>query len=390
MVDRSSSKGVILMGQKMKNRYFVFCLTCIFLSASTSACYKVQNPSTDDSPEDSGSSTDSDADTDSDTDTDTDTDSDADSDSDSDSDTDTDSDTDADADTDADTDVDTDADTDTDSDTDSDTSSCPGAECVYDEDCGTEYCESYQNVPPDPCAVCVTPVGKPNIRLWGTLRNFVTREVIPNNDLKIAGALKVIAWPTDVEPIVTVTTDKYGRYSVDLGDEATGEEVIGLSAVGIGPGYVLTGTGLVEGDPGHYPHGSRNKDVLLVPESMIDTWSGYLAEDPATAPYGPLVEKAGVVGSIRDLNTGEGVAGVVVKSRNDPTKLVIRYLNEAQDGFDSDMSSSNGLFLALGAGLAEKVDGYIDGEKYNEHGVGLAQTFNCIYTTTIIMEDYPK
>jgi formylglycine-generating enzyme required for sulfatase activity len=123
-------EGVTCYFKKMKYRYLVFYLTCIFLSVSTSACYKVQNLSTDDSSGDSGSSTDSDADVDTDTDSDSDSDTDTDSDTDVDTDSDSDSDTDSDSDSDTDTDSDSDTDTDSDSDTDTDT----------DIDTGTDVC----------------------------------------------------------------------------------------------------------------------------------------------------------------------------------------------------------------------------------------------------------
>ena len=65
-------------------------------------------------------------------------------------------------------------------------------------------------------------------------------------------------------------------------------------------------------------------------------------------------DKGGVVGKIRNKNTGAGIAGAKVVPVTEPSNALIRYLNEAGDAFVSDATSSSGIFVLVAPGLAEE------------------------------------
>ena len=59
---------------------------------------------------------------------------------------------------------------------------------------------------------------------------------------------------------------------------------------------------------------------------------------------------------------GVGEIGLVPTAGADNSNAVIRYLNEAQDGFDEVGTGSSGLFVLVGPGLAETFEAVVNGE----------------------------
>ncbi|MBW2276215.1 MAG: hypothetical protein JRF63_01915 [Deltaproteobacteria bacterium] len=264
-----------------------------------------------------------------------------------------------------------------------------GDYCELNEDCETGFCESYQTAPPDPDAVCADGPGDDNVRMLGTLRDFVSLETIATEEVRIAGAMPVLADPLTAPTVAQGTTNDLGRYDI-LGDDNATKEMIGLVALVENASYYLTASGVVEPEIGGYiyPAGARNHDIWVVSESMIAEWSDLLvAHDSGLSPYVPLGEKGGVIGKIRDQDTGEPAAGIELVSRTPSSIAQIFYLNSAGDGLQTGSSSSNGHFIVLDASLAEKLDAYQDDVLVSVHEATLGQTFGGIFTTAIQVND---
>ena len=264
-----------------------------------------------------------------------------------------------------------------------------GDYCELNEDCETGFCESYQTAPPDPDAVCAEGPGDGNVRMLGTLRDFVTLEIIADQEVRIAGAMPVLADPLTAPTVAQGTTNELGRYDI-LGDDNATKEMIGLVALVEHSGYYLTASGVVEPEIGGYiyPAGARNHDISLVPESTISEWSDLLvAHDSSLSAYVPLGEKGGVIGKIRDQDTGEPVGGIELVSRTPQSIAQIFYLNAAGDGLQTNSSSANGHFIVLDASLAEKLDAYDGDVMVSGHEATLGQTFGGIFTTSIQVND---
>jgi hypothetical protein len=264
-----------------------------------------------------------------------------------------------------------------------------GDYCELNEDCATGFCESYQSAPPDPDAVCAEAPADGHVRMLGTLKDFITLETIADQYVRIAGAMPVLADPITAPAVAEGTTNEIGRYDIDGGDNAT-KEMIGLVALVERSGYYLTASGIVEPEIGGYiyPAGARNHDIWLVSEALISEWSDLLvAHDSGLSAYVPLGEKAGVIGKIRDQDTGDPVAGIELVSRTPSSIAQIFYLNEAGDGLQTGTSSANGHFIVLDASLAEKLDAYDGDTLVSGHEATLGQAFGALFTTSIQVND---
>jgi hypothetical protein len=84
--------------------------------------------------------------------------------------------------------------------------------------------------------------------------------------------------------------------------------------------------------------------------------------DPELADFLPLGESGGVVGLVRDATTGDLIEGAVVVSVDpDASSAKVRYLNAAGDGFTTEMTSTQGMFIVVDPGLGEDFDVEIGG-----------------------------
>lgn len=264
-----------------------------------------------------------------------------------------------------------------------------GDYCELNEDCASGFCESYQTAPPDPDAVCAEAPPDGEIRMLGTLRDFESHDTIADQYVRIAGAMPVLADPTTAPAVAEGTTDGSGRYDITGDDNAT-KEMTGLIALVEQDDYYLTASGVVEPEIGGYiyPAGARNHDIWFVSEALISSYSDLLvAHDSSLTAYVPLGEKAGVIGKIRDQDTGEPVAGIELVSRTPGSIAQIFYLTEGGDGLQTDASSSNGHFIVLDASLAEKLDAYQGSEIVSVHEATLGQAFGALFTTSIQVND---
>jgi len=106
---------------------------------------------------------------------------------------------------------------------------------------------------------------------------------------------------------------------------------------------------------GVYGPMSEGHDLWGVPAAALSKWSALLAKEPMLADSLPLGDNGGTVGLVRD-DTAAPVAGAVVQSVKANSTAEIRYLAADGNSFGVDSTSSNGVFVILGAGLAERFE----------------------------------
>lgn len=226
-----------------------------------------------------------------------------------------------------------------------------GDPCVANADCASLSCLKYTDN--DANAACSAAPEGGNTRITGTVFDFVSGATVADAELKVVGALAALQNPNDATPIVTATSMADGRLDVTSTEPISA----GIGIVGTigGSGLYLAATGLASPVMGS-SYGPLNSihDVWAMPQATLDAWNGLLAADPDLAAYLPLGDKGGVVGKVRNKNTGAGIAAATVVPVTEPSNALIRYLNEAGDGFVSDATSSSGIFVLVAPGLAEE------------------------------------
>ncbi len=269
-----------------------------------------------------------------------------------DSDTDTDTDSDSDSDSDSDTDGDTDGDADGDADADGGTGAI---ECLMMEDCETDFCESFQNAPSDPDAHCADPPPAGTINLIGNVRDFETDEYLTNTEVHIAGAAQASTNPTAAynNPLVTTTTNGDGFFEEREYKWNMSTAVLGIIAMVQADGYMFSSSGLVEPQGSSYPFGVLNRDVIVVSQATRDKWKALMEQNAALANIEPKC-----MGRIWYAEDGVPVEGIQLRSNSATSQAKVYYLNEAEDGFTEDVTSSNGLFLIVNPGLVEGFEAY--------------------------------
>ena len=287
-------------------------------------------------------------------------------------------------------DTDTDADTDADADADGGAdagSGANGAFCTENADCDSYYCVTTQSVPPDPDGACAAALGEGEIRIMANVRDFYSEAAIPDQEIRITGAMAAMMNPSGAAALATATTDAAGVFDISGGAEITGTGV-GIVAIGEADGYYLTITGLVEPEleGGVYPSGIRNHDIKLVSQDKLDEWSGYLASFSELSSYLPLGQAGAVVARVRYVDSGEGVPGVVMTSQSETSNALIYYLNDAEDGFDQTATGASGIFLLFNPALAEKFVAMKDGVEVSRSPATMGQTAGSIYTNTVQVE----
>lgn len=227
-----------------------------------------------------------------------------------------------------------------------------GSACTANGDCMSESCIKFTDNQTD--ATCGPRAECSNTRFIGTLVDFDTKAPIAGGELMVVGALAALGGLENATPLLEVTADASGQ--IDVTSETPVTEGIGVIGVVGGGAYYVTATGLAQPYSGTstYPPLNGIHDIWGVPAAKLTEWSGYLMTDPdpMVASAVPLGDNGGVIGLVRK---GEaGVADAVVVSEKDGSTAVIRYLNEDGMGFNPDATSSNGVFVLLNPGLAEK------------------------------------
>ncbi len=255
-----------------------------------------------------------------------------------------------------------------------------GDSCRIMEDCNSNYCESFQDSPPDPDATCQTASDLGYIRITGNLRDFETKKPLSGVPVDIIGGPGMAQDPTG-DAIVTLTTNDSGRYEYDGGSEVTRKQVaIGARVNLAEQGYVLSATGLVrtEIDGEFYPPGVRGHDIYAVPKSLVDNWNSMLQQDPCVTFFLPLVEKGGAFGRLQDADTGNPPEKPLLLISQDPDSTsIVRYLNDDGTAFvDTQSNTTNGFFVILSNQEMEKFDAYRDGVRLNKFSCIVGKAFN--------------
>lgn len=253
-----------------------------------------------------------------------------------------------------------------------------GGDCTANADCMSLVCELYTDVESNKDAVCAeTPAGG-NTRITGTIWDFVTGEPVGGAALTVASALNAATNPTGVTAIVEATAGADGR--VDATSEMPISAQIGIVGLVAADGYYLTATGIAApNDAGGYDPGNNIHDIWAVPTGELTNWSEALAMDAEIdAGSLPLGDAGGVIGLVRDINTGAPVEGATVVSTNEGSVALVRYL--ADDGtFNAEGTGPSGIFVILEPMLAETFEAQMGGSAIS--GVGTAgQTDGAAFT----------
>ncbi|MDC0670722.1 hypothetical protein [Nannocystis radixulma] len=241
-----------------------------------------------------------------------------------------------------------------------------GSPCTLNADCESETCMKWTDTQTD--ATCGVRAECGNTRFIGTLTDFDTKEPIPNVELRVVGALAAIQGIESAVDIVKVTSGANGQ--IDATSATPVNTGIGVIGVVSGGDYYLTATGLAQPYEGStlYPPLNGIHDIWAVPSAKLTEWSGYLMTDADMAVVDalPLGDNGGVIGLVREGT--KGVADAVVVPEKDTSTGIVRYLNEDGMGFNADATSSNGVFVLLSPGIAEKYTVEVAGQATNLWG----------------------
>lgn len=266
-----------------------------------------------------------------------------------------------------------------------------GDPCMIIEDCQSGFCSSFAHVPQDTDATCQASPEIGHMQIQANVADFVTNEAIPNQLVEFTGALDVVQTPVNFPVLDSATTDDEGHIDILLSGDAT-DVGVGVVTVTGADGYYPTTTGMAEPELGCgiYPPGTRNHDIKMIKTEDIDNFSDMLAADfPDLVEEGklPLGEEGGVLGSILHVLSGDGVAGATLASQKDNSAARVFYLNETMDHFTEDAASSNGIFVVLNPGLAEKFDGVVNGEIASRRHASMGESKGVLFTTIVHITD---
>jgi hypothetical protein len=237
-----------------------------------------------------------------------------------------------------------------------------GAACVTNGDCASKLCEVFQDVPPAEGTCEPAPDGCAT-RIMGRVLDFTTRDTVAGAELRVAQAIQASVDPVNAAAVAEGTSDAEGIIDTTSDGQITSPlGIVGLTAA---TDYYLTATGLASPAAGsNYGPANAIRDIWVVPTASVTAWSGFLENDAEFENFLPLGESGGVVGLVRDAATGEPIEGAVVVPNNpDTSDALVRFLNEAGDGFTTDATSSQGVFIIADPGLGETFGVEIDGTK---------------------------
>jgi hypothetical protein len=261
-----------------------------------------------------------------------------------------------------------------------------GEACLANSACMSKVCVLFQDSPPLE-GTCEAAPTMCETRFTGRLLDFETGMAVEGIDIKVAAALQAALMPETATALAMGTSDANGQ--IDFTSDAQISAPLGLVGLTSANGYFLTATGLASpAMMSFYGPANAIHDIWAVPDDLLTSYSMMLEPDAAFANQLPLGELGGVVGLVRDAATGTPIAGAeIISTDADTSGAVIRYLNEAGDGFVEGVTTSNGVFVLVKPGLGEvfglEVDGVpIDGET-GTAGSANGAIFTLIFNITV-------
>lgn len=262
-----------------------------------------------------------------------------------------------------------------------------GEPCVYHTDCNTQYCQRYSDVPLDPDRQCASGGTIGSLRVTATVRDLSTGDAVGNTTVSVVSAFAAAGNPVAAQAraIATLASDANGV--VDGVAEQVNGTALGVVALSSADGYFLTATGLGApfADTTDYPAGNAIHDLWLVSTDTLDSWSTLLAEETGLAPALPLGAQGGVIAFVRDVVTGEPIAGAVVRSESNTSNANVRYLADDGQSFTEDETSARGIAVILSPSLGENFGAYLNDVRISTNLAGSAP--NAIMVVT--MQDAP-
>lgn len=266
--------------------------------------------------------------------------------------------------------------------------------CKKNDDCNKEdshanYCHTFWTSPPDPNAEC-RPGVQNKIQITGNLRDFETEELIPGAELKLASAGETLHDVTAAKTLATVTTDENGLFDYEGGSDVNHADLGLVAHLSDFGDYYLTVTGLVQPEIGGvlYPPGIRNHDVWAVSKTFRNKITQVMIDSglEALTPFG---EKGGVIGKIRDADTGK-VPEIPVRLQSrlkEVSEAKVFYLSADGTKFEEGYSTCSGIFLILQASTSEKFDAYRGSDVVSNHEATVGTAFGAAYATSIQVDD---
>jgi hypothetical protein len=111
-----------------------------------------------------------------------------------------------------------------------------------------------------------------------------------------------------------------------------------------------------DGDANRYGPGNDWHDLFVADEESLWIATDILSQEPTFEPiweFLPLGEAGGVVGVVRDADTGLPLQGVRVQSTFPQSVAIIRYIDFESWEIGVEVTSPSGLFVILNSGVGE-------------------------------------
>ena len=258
-----------------------------------------------------------------------------------------------------------------------------GAMCILNADCASGVCEVYQDAPAPTDGRCVFAPVDCSTRFFGTVLDIARLDPVAGANVDIAALLQAATNPTGAMAIASGATDADGRF--DAISDGPVSAPLSLQALTSASGYYLTASTVAFPFDGasSYAVASELRDVLIVPEASLDDWSDQLSMDASIDPgLLPLGESGGFVGVVRSAD-GRPIAGAVVRSTNDVSGALVRYLND--DGTMNEQETSDvGIFVIVDPALPETFEVEVGGTTVG--GFEAASARNAVFTAIVTVD----
>ena len=125
-----------------------------------------------------------------------------------------------------------------------------GESCAGNAECEAGVCLLFQDVPLDDTAVCGDVMPDCSTRVTGTVFDFLSREALGGEEVRVVKALDALTNPGGAEPVASGTADGEGRVDFESDGPISSPIAIIATVGGDGTDYFLTATGVAGDDMG--------------------------------------------------------------------------------------------------------------------------------------------